>query len=279
MQILIEGAHTFVADITTPSNNSNGKLILFLHGFKSFKDWGCWPWLSTALAQEGFTVVKINFSHNGVGTTIDNLQEFTNLQKFGANTLSKELQDVKDAVAFIQKYKNEYFKQVNTTDITVIGHSRGGGMAIVAANQIEEITQVITLNAVVDFSMLWANADIEQWAQNPIFTYNGRTKQNMPLDYTLYQDYTTNYNLFNLKQQAAMLQKNWLIIHALTDETIPVDAAYTYRTINKNCILNTIPNTGHTFGATHPFTGSNMALEAVLASIVSFLNVDMEYMM
>ena len=40
-------------DITFP-NKSNNKLIVFSHGFKGFKDWGCFDLISKSFAQNVF---------------------------------------------------------------------------------------------------------------------------------------------------------------------------------------------------------------------------------
>jgi uncharacterized protein len=267
----------FLIDLSMPEK-PNGKLILFLHGFKSFKDWGPWPWLANNLAYTGFAVLKINFSHNGVGATNETKEEFVNLNLFQKNSLSTELSDIEIVLEFINQNKNTLFANLNTEDLIIMGHSRGGGMALVAANQFKNIKKVITLNAVGDFETLWSNYNKEEWQTNKVvYTYNGRTKQNMPLGYELLQDYNENKSKFNLKQIIANMPADWLLIHALNDETVSVENAYTYKALRSNVILNTIPNTGHTFGATYPFLEPSIALHSVLGSIIAYLNEADDY--
>jgi uncharacterized protein len=85
---------TALYDLTINPENTSGRLILFLHGFKSFKDWGAWPWLAQELAQQGHIVVKINFSHNGIGTNQNEMQDFTDLQAFAENNFTIQAADV-----------------------------------------------------------------------------------------------------------------------------------------------------------------------------------------
>ena len=40
-------------------------LILFVHGFKGFKDWGVFNLMANAFAEKDFIFLKINLSHNG----------------------------------------------------------------------------------------------------------------------------------------------------------------------------------------------------------------------
>src|SRR5699024_5590900 len=65
--------------------------ILFLHGFKGFKDWGTFPLISERLSRKGFSVVAINFSLNGIG---DNPFWFDRLDLFARETFSQDLNDI-----------------------------------------------------------------------------------------------------------------------------------------------------------------------------------------
>ena len=57
----------------------SGNSVIFVHGFKGFKDWGFVPYLCNYFAEQGFFTITFNFSHNGIG---DNPLEFTELEKF-----------------------------------------------------------------------------------------------------------------------------------------------------------------------------------------------------
>lgn len=57
-------------------NGLSFPVIIFLHGFKGFKDWGPFPDVCEELARAGFGVVAMNFSLNGIG---DERTEFTEL--------------------------------------------------------------------------------------------------------------------------------------------------------------------------------------------------------
>ena len=69
-------------------------------------------------------VVTFNFSHNGIG---ENKLEFTELDKFAKNTHSREVRELTELVKAI---KNGFFEDVIFTKIGIIGHSRGGGNAL-----------------------------------------------------------------------------------------------------------------------------------------------------
>ena len=71
------------------SEPARGTLIV-CHGYEGFKDWGMFPHVAGALAEE-VDVVSINFSQNGVGA---DLLEFTELEKFARETYSNDLEDL-----------------------------------------------------------------------------------------------------------------------------------------------------------------------------------------
>ena len=81
-------------------NNSNKNLIIFCHGFKGFKDWGCWNLVSNYFCQRGFNFLKFNFSHNG--TTVSNPSEITDFNAFRNNNYSIELQDIGRVINYVK---------------------------------------------------------------------------------------------------------------------------------------------------------------------------------
>ena len=58
-------------------------LVIFSHGYKGFKDWGCWNLVAEAFKNSGFAFVKFNFSHNG--GTIKQPLDFPDLDAFDEN--------------------------------------------------------------------------------------------------------------------------------------------------------------------------------------------------
>ena len=48
-------------------NINNAPCLIFVHGFKGFKDWGFWPYIGNYFAKNRFFVITFNFSHNGIG--------------------------------------------------------------------------------------------------------------------------------------------------------------------------------------------------------------------
>src|SRR5205823_7797891 len=75
---------TLFCDARFPEGTSTPlPVLIFVHGFKGFKDWGWGPHIGESMARSGFYAVAFNFSHNGVE---GNSTEFTRLDKFASNT-------------------------------------------------------------------------------------------------------------------------------------------------------------------------------------------------
>jgi uncharacterized protein len=256
-------------DLTLNTENQSGGLILFLHGFKSFKDWGAWPWLANELASQGHIVVKINFSHNGVGINEDALQDFTDLQAFAENNFTMQIADV--GLVINDLANNNLIPQHLLKNITCIGHSMGGGTALLAAATYPQITDVVALNPVSDFGNLIQHFDAEQWQKdNVIYVANARTNQQMPLHYQLYLDYNNNIENLNIIQAAAQIKKGF-IIYALNDETVAPRHSEAILAVNLKLKFAQIKDTGHTFGSTHPFSSAAQALNQVLVNCTQYL--------
>jgi uncharacterized protein len=256
-QHIYTGSHSRKAlyDVSINPNNCTGKLILFLHGFKSFKDWGAWPWLAHQLASGGHCVVKINFSHNGVGTDLKSAEEFTKLDAFAQNNFSIEIKDV--FLLIDELAHNDTIPKKLLHNICCIGHSMGGGIALLAAAKHPQITDVIALNPVSDFKNLLQHFNLTDWKNDDVvYVANARTNQQMPLNFQLYVDYQNNKNELDIIAASANLKRG-LIIYAANDETVSPNHSQRIIASNNKLISELIENAGHTFGASHPFLEPN----------------------
>jgi uncharacterized protein len=72
-------------DLSIPMH-FNGQLIIFVHGFMGFKDWGAWHLVQEYFTEKGFAFCKFNLSHNG--GTVQNGIDFPDEESFARNTYS-----------------------------------------------------------------------------------------------------------------------------------------------------------------------------------------------
>lgn len=257
--IVIPGKHKKPILMDVFSNNTNKKdpIIIFCHGYKGFKDWGAWDLMAKAFVNAGFCFVKFNFSHNG--GTIEQPIDFPDLEAFGNNNYSKELDDLE--VVLDALFENTALAQTgDLTNITLMGHSRGGGIVLIKAEEDSRVRNVITLASVCDFGKRSSTiGDLEQWQKDGVkYVVNGRTKQQMPHYYQFYLDYIQNENRLSIKRAVSNLKIPHLIIHGDADTSISVEEAKSLRQWNAKSQLEFVNEANHVFGASHPWISNEL---------------------
>ncbi len=243
-------------DLYTPISGTSREfpVIIFLHGFKGFKDWGPFPDACEDLARSGYGVLAMNFSLNGIG---ENKTELDRLDLFERETLSQDLDDIGTIIHALQKGEiQDSHSHLNTDNIGIVGHSRGGHTAIVAASEFESIQCLVTWSAVGNYMSRWAEDKIKEWkSKGFIEVENGRTGQIMKVGKVVYEDAVSNADQLMAMKRVSDLRIPSLFIHAREDETVPyTDSEELHiECAAKEKELRLIANTGHTFGAAHPF--------------------------
>ncbi len=262
-------------DVSFIRNKQPKPIVIFVHGFKGFKDWGHFNIVHQRLSDEGFVAVKFNFSHNG--GTLDNPVDFPDLESFGKNTYTKELNDLGAVIHWVTDDENLYIpageKDINR--IYLIGHSRGGGIVILKAAEDARVKKIVTWAAISDIESRFPKGkELEEWRKNGVaYIQNARTKQQMPLYYSLYEDFEQNKQRLNIPQAEQKLTIPHLIIHGDNDEAVPVaEAEFLYRQ-NPSATLEILHGTGHTFDVKHPFDEKQLPEPAqyVLRKTIEFL--------
>ncbi|MFA5010698.1 MAG: prolyl oligopeptidase family serine peptidase [Ignavibacteria bacterium] len=246
-------------------------LLIFCHGFKGFKDWGCFPYMFDKFASRGVFTVSFNFSLNGTDNEKDNPVDFERLDNFAINTFSKELDDLECVIDYLEKHKDNY--DYDFDNLMLAGHSRGGGIAILKAAEDIRIKKLVVLASVSDFYR-YGEETKRIWRERGfIEVLNTRTKQKMRMNITLLEDLEENAERLNIKRALGRVDIPTLIIHGSEDLAVdPSEAHDIYNGLKSKdtSVLKILENTGHTFGAVHPFAGTTEHLERVIEDVISF---------
>ena len=251
---------------------SNLPIVIFCHGYKGFKDWGAWNLMAKSIAEAGICVIKFNFSHNG--GTMENPIDFPDLEAFGNNNYSLELDDLNDVINWATKtFKDNPFVDIN--NLILIGHSRGGGITILKSSKDERIKKLITLASVCDFSKRTATiGNLEEWKKLGVkYVVNGRTKQQMPHYYQFYEDFKANEKQLDIEAAEKQLQVPHLIIHGNNDTSVSINEAYALHRWNPKSKLEIIEAADHVFNVRHPWDKSTLSneLQTVVSLITTFV--------
>lgn len=251
-----------------PANHPSSNAILYIHGFKGFKDWGFVPYIGNQMAGKGYHFFAFNFSHNGIGDS--DFTEFTQPEKFKRNTFSLE---VSEAVEMIELLKNGFVYLPPMEKIAVIGHSRGGGIALLAACNHPAVDAIVTWASVSTFQRYGPEV-VRKWKEmGYLEVANARTGQIFHLGRGLLTDVEVNgATTLNIRAAVEQCTKPLCLIHGATDEAVPADEAqYLYEWADQtDAELHLIPGAGHTFGTVHPFAGTTEDLENVLRFTADF---------
>jgi pimeloyl-ACP methyl ester carboxylesterase len=244
-------------------------VVVVCHGFKGFKDWGCFPYVRDRFAEAGFLAVGFNFSGSGVGADLEN---FTELDRFAADTISAQVDDLRCVLDAVDSGAIGAGR-ADARRIAVLGHSRGGGDAILCAHRDRRIRAVITW-AGISTTRRWSDAEARDWrARGYTEVLNSRTGQVLRMNTTFLDDVDAHADQLDILKAVAGLEAPLLVVHGEDDTSVPVSEARALHGAARpgRAELLTIAGTGHTFGAVHPWKGPTPELNRALEHSVVWL--------
>ena len=256
-----------LVDVRSASYAESGPAVLVLHGYKGFKDWGMFPPFCERLARAGFTAVSLNTSGSGV----DDSGSFVFPERFGHNTFTAE---VADLLATLGALDRGGLGVPRPSSIGVVGHSRGGGIAILAARREPRIAALVTWSAISTVQR-WTPEQTAEWRRTGALSMrNARTGEVLAVYTDALDDVERNGDeALDIEAAAAGLEIPWLVVHGTADETVDFLEA---RVLNASARpattrLLSVDGAGHTYGAVHPWAGTTPALERVFDESVAWL--------
>jgi dienelactone hydrolase len=235
-------------------DNTESPTIIYAHGFNGFKDWGNFDLIAQQFVKAGFTFVKFNFSHNG--TTPEHPEEFVDLEAYAQNNYTTELEDLEMVIDWTVGESNPYKKAIDPDKLFLLAHSMGGGIVLVKALEDKRIQGVATWASVGALTTPWGKwspEKMEQWLEKGVeYIKNGRTGQDMPLNYQLYEDFEINKERLDVENAIRKIRVPILLCHGTHDEAVPVETAARLASMNEGAITF-ILDSDHVFGRKHPW--------------------------
>jgi len=229
--------------------------------------------MASTFAEAGFCFIKFNFSHNG--GTVEQPIDFPDLEAFGNNNFTKELNNLNSVIDWVCENLGLY-KEGNINDISLLGHSRGGGIVSIKAQEDSRVKKLITLAGVSSFKARFheGTKEFKDWKETGVkYIENGRTKQQMPHYFQFYKDFIKNENRLTIKRAVQHLKIPHLIIHGSNDTNILIEEAKALHEWNPKSKLKIIEGANHVFETSHPWRKDELSKELQKATdlVIAFL--------
>jgi dienelactone hydrolase len=259
-----------LVDVRSGGRGSPRPAVIVLHGFKGFKDWGMFPPLAERLARAGFTAVTLNLSGSGV----DDAGDFSLPERFAHDTFTAELTDlgrVADALALGALGVSP------PSSLGLVGHSRGGGIAVLQAARDPRVRALVTWSAISTVDR-WPAPERAEWRAAGVKEIrNARTGQVLPLYPDVLDDIECNRAALDIAAAASRIRVPWLIVHGTVDESVPLAEGERLAATAPAGSSRFLPieNAGHTFGAAHPWNGGTAELERVFEATIAALTSEL----
>ncbi len=251
------------ADLRLPDGAGPFPIVVIVPGFKGFKDWGMFPPTASRFAERGLATLVVNTSRCGVGEGEDR-DRFVDLEGFSQNTPDREVRDVALAIGAIRSGKVD--ARLDAKRAGILGHSRGGGIALLSAARDPAIRGVVCWASIATFERHTGRA-LEEWRRTGrLEVPNLRTGQILHLDRSVLEDLEARREEYDLRRAAGAIRAPCLFLHGARDEAVdPGDS----RVLHEACgaaekRIEILEGAGHTFGAVHPWAGPTPAWERVV---------------
>jgi len=254
-------------DVRAGGRASPRPAVVIVHGFKGFKDWGMFPPLAERLARAGLSAVSLNLSGSGV----DDNGEFVWPERFGHDTYSAGLDDLGRVLDTLSRGE---LGIVGPTSIGLVGHSRGGGIAVLLAGQDRRISALVTWAAISSVER-WSPTEQRAWRETGVKEIvNARTGQRLPLYTDVLEDIGRHAaGRLDILGAATRLRIPWLILHGSEDESVsPLEGEALHAAAAAGAARHLpVDGAGHTFGTVHPWKGETPQFRLALDETLGFL--------
>jgi pimeloyl-ACP methyl ester carboxylesterase len=259
-------------DVRTRFRDENRPVIVVSPGFLAFRRWGFFPHVSERLAEAGFHVVTISFSHSG---TDDDTGMIVRPDEFAANKVSTEIADLERALGWIASGD---FPLDAGPVCGLLGHSRGGSVSILAAGGFLGEEASPRVGSIVTWSTpsrldRYTDRRKAEWKRTGALVFSDeRSPVPLRLDYSYYEDIDSNRERYDVPKAASGLGIPHLVVHGGRDAAVSISEARAFFDIpaDGKRRLEEIPGCGHTFGVIHPMSAPTAALEKAVSMTVEW---------
>jgi pimeloyl-ACP methyl ester carboxylesterase len=182
---------------------------------------------------------------------------------------------LKSVIDYLLLPNFDFADYLDTSKINLIGHSRGGGIAIIKASEDNRINKLVTFSSVSDFGTRFPKKEqLEQWKKKGVnYVVNSRTKQQLPHHFQFYTNFKENENRLSISKSTKSLKIPHLIVHGSNDTSVPISDSGKLFEWSPLTELLLVESADHVYGTSHPWTQDEfpIAFKYVLDKTLKFL--------
>lgn len=227
-------------------------VVVIVHGYKGYKDYGMFPWLAEHLARQGQVAHRVSLSHSGMGHGHGDFDE----DAFEQDTYACGLEDVMRTIDAVQSGT----LAGQGRPIVLLGHSRGGAMSLLTAGRMAcdagfgSVVGVIGLAAAARLLRI-SHDDLETLeSTGQLPTASSRTGQMLHVGQAWLQEQLDDPAGHDLLKQVGEILVPVGLVHGTDDETVPAADAVTLAQANPARIqVRLLPEADHVFNTPNPF--------------------------
>jgi dipeptidyl aminopeptidase/acylaminoacyl peptidase len=245
-------------------------VVVGIHGFKGFRRWGFWPEIATAMNAAGFAFANFDMSHNGVGA---GGFEFDEPALFERNTWAREEEDLATVLAALRGGRLPEPHRVDAHRAALIGHSRGGGLAIVCAADDSGIAAVVALAPVATVLRFEEETIARGRRTGFIPIVNTRTHETLRFGADAIAEIAARTDLHDIAaSHAARLTAPLLVVHGENDSAVAPSEGRSLAAAAPHGTFVKLASADHVLGCRHPWAGTTPEFEDFLTAARQFLS-------
>ncbi|MCH2141798.1 MAG: lysophospholipase [Phycisphaerales bacterium] len=249
----IPGSDEFTIHGSThlPAGDANG-VVIIVHGYMGFKEYGMFPWLASQICDQGAIVHRINLSHSGM----EHGQGGFNDEAFRRGTWNAAVEDIVRVVGCVQ----EGVLAGQGKGIILLGHSRGGSSCLLAAGRhggdplMQMVCGIVSLSAPASLRRFRDDAWATLESGQPFILRSNRTGQNLHVDPIWLESQLADPAGHDLLAQVGEVIVPIVLIHGSEDATVSASDAVSLASANPGAsTVHIIEGADHVFQTPNPF--------------------------